>query len=284
MLTLYNEVNDSVQIELDKNHPIVQEYIIPAYKHLQNIPLNCIDQDFGIVYKKNSIETINLLATKLDIEIDNNKLYNYNQDYLNQLHQIFEENIYSNQRLALDEWLIFHESIHSIEECYQTGNNEIISDILSINHRTLAGPLSKKFDIKKYKEFLLPNTTQPGLVTVDWCELGKKPYRYWLDKEPDNIERIKQLCKPWLTLYPKLDLRLRNQKRKKTFDIDAFNNWWDKYSKEWCSHYNLDSWTYEEQNSCFVIGKVTEESLEKILHWQENNFKPNRIKLDRKES
>ena len=45
-------------------------------------------------------------------------------------------------------------------------------------------------------------------IYLPWAELGKKPVRYYTDKEPSDQKRINQLCKPHKTLRAKFFISL----------------------------------------------------------------------------
>lgn len=283
MLTLHTK-NDSIDLGIYADHLIIENFIKPAYKHLQHIPLYFEKHDFAVFSKAEAIDSIDVLGKKagFDIDLENFKLYN--QQYLNYLHKVYENNFYENDSLTHKEWLTFHESIHLLEQLYRHDVDSMLKPNMCIDYRDYAGPVTKKFNIELYRNILENLEDKKGFVTVEWAELGKRPIDYWIDKEPDNFDRIKQLAKPWLYLRPKIIIHTHNKKKTKTFQQDQqekFNSWWKQYEKEWCNHYGIKKWTFDDQNSCFVIGKLSNENLEKLISWRNNNSYPTCIKLNK---
>jgi hypothetical protein len=86
-------------------------------------------------------------------------------------------------------------------------------------------------------------------------ELGKSPYKYWLDNEPDNLERLTQLAKPWIWMRPRLIFSLDHD----NFFIrhrEDFEKWFDRYNESWCKHWKISSWTVDNMNAKLPIGRI----------------------------
>jgi hypothetical protein len=101
--------------------------------------------------------------------------------------------------------------------------------------------LIKEFDISWYRH----STTKikQGDVYVGWSELGKTPYQYWLEKEPNDPSRINGVIKPWSKLKPKLTVAMRDMD---LLDLPTeFNEWWIKNKDEWCKQQKLEYWSTE---------------------------------------
>jgi hypothetical protein len=146
-------------------------------------------------------------------------------------------------------WLIFHEHIHLLERALSSNSN---NNRLLIQWRELAGPLKKDFK----HDMLDQGTTKvnKGDVYVRWQELGKVPYNYWKDEEPNNINRIKELCKPWLILRHDFCVALHDVDF--TVESDSFNKWWDQYHNDFCTHYNISNWDLKQMHSVIVLGNL----------------------------
>lgn len=269
--------NSSIPIKIDKSHPIVKKYIMPAFKHLRHIPLQMPSHDFSKTYKKDIIIKIFTLCKKARLPVTEKNLESYDQCYLNYLHKFYEKGFTNNNLLSDQEWMCFHEFIHLLEKMYHLQKNYIIPNKISINYREKAGLVTKKIDIDNYREYLEIPEDKIGLVRVTWAELGKSPLVYWQDKEPDNIERLKELAKPWLYLRPKIEISIRNTEVDRPTEAELFNAWWTKYHDQWCKHYGISKWSYDDQKSCFVIGKLSSDSIGKLIEWQENSTLPERV-------
>jgi hypothetical protein len=119
---------------------------------------------------------------------------------------------------------------------------------------------------------------QPGDLYLQWAELGKTPYRYWMDNEPDDKERLCNLAKPWVNLYSKLIVSVGSHSHNQLDNQSDFDLWWQSRSQEWCQHWNIDSWTLADINSVIVIGKIDNfEELTNILH---DTAVPTYVRLD----
>ena len=49
---------------------------------------------------------------------------------------------------------------------------------------------------------------------LPWTELGKKPFDYWSDGEPNNEERVMELCKAHFTFRAQFFIALKSNKPK----------------------------------------------------------------------
>jgi hypothetical protein len=182
-------------------------------------------------------------ANKVLIEIDRQSCLDNNQEYFNYIHRLYEQGYDGNPA-----WLYFHEHIH-LCEFYHSTTRQLR---LSIDYREKSGLLEKKFDVS----WMAASTTtvQAGDVYLEWAELGKYPYTYWKNREPNDINRICQLAKPWLKLRPKLQIATVDFDRLNGKNIIGFNTWWSNYSEAWCRHWNIPKWDITDIMGCAVIG------------------------------
>lgn len=232
-----------------------RDIILRWYKHLQHVDIPWRPWDYERHYLQKTLQGIQDdlkdTANKLGLQIDMGRLSD--QQYLNELHMIYEQKYDGSQQ-----WTDYHEVIHSIEK-KPTGR----PDYFVVNYRHLAGPLKILFQYNwlEYTELSI----RPGTVFIEMDELGKSPHRYWLDNEPDNLERFNQLAKPWVWMRPRLTFAL-DQIDSVIHHREEFENWFDRYKKAWCTHWNIIDWTIENMHAKLPIGQVQDyQSLKKEL-------------------
>jgi hypothetical protein len=201
----------------------------------------------------------------LSIDVDESQLVNVNQSYLNKLHCLFEKNYNGNRA-----WLEFHEHIHLCERYFRPW-----APVVRLNYRETSGVLEKKFNLT----WLDTSSTQvrAGDVFLQWDELGKTPYDYWLDNEPNDLVRMCELCKPWLMFRPKLNIALEDFDMLENKKIKEFDSWWMNYHDDWCQHWQISKWSVKNQYSQIVIGNIVQ--LQEINELFKNNIHPNKISL-----
>jgi hypothetical protein len=238
-----------VDIELNQN--IISQYIEKSFRHLQNLPLSFHIYDYLKYYSQNKellYRTLLDAAKKLNIDIDEAQLTD--QKYLNFLHKTYEFGYNKGSNV----WLEFHEMIHAIEAL---NNNNLVSDQVTINYRELSGPLEKPFN-RNYLEHAVQSISK-GTCYCQWNELGKSPYRYWSDNEPDDIARIYQLAKPWTVLRPSVTIALEDiDFTLSQEDQQRFDDWFSGYKESWMQHWNLDHWDEKEMTSVIPIGQISD--------------------------
>jgi len=235
-------------------------------KHLQRVPLRFCNYDNPFSYTptiiiKQLLENANLL----NINIDQTRLND--QLYLNTLHEIYERE-YNGDKI----WLEFHESIHMKE----TINSGKIPATCHLDYREISGMLAKKYS---YEELLsCQSTFVAGDCFVSFSELGKTPYVYWQDGEPDDINRLIQLAKPMIRLNYKISIVLA--------DIDLticqqdqlkFDNWFNPYKNDWCNHWSLPDWTIFQMHGGIKVGEINDVGI--LIDNLKNNRKPVKLTL-----
>lgn len=201
--------------------------------------------------KSDVVDSLVAYAKILKISVDRDRVLK--QDYLNELHRIFETS-YDGQQI----WTDYHEHIHLLES--HAGSQK---HVLELNYRHFSGPLNKPFQM----EWLDHGKTilQAGDVYLAWDELGKTPRRYWQDHEPNDISRLCQLAKPWLTIRPKIHVCLEDTDCYPGED-KSFQDWWSKFERDWCSHWRIPTWSQQDAAKVLVIGKLEDwKNLEKNL-------------------
>ena len=237
---------DTVDVELYPGP--ASDRILKCFKHLQHVPTPMRDWDYPFYLQQHApdelVDQLINHAKPLGIDIDPAQCQV--QSYLNDLHIVYENN-----SDGKSQWLNFHECIHRCEEI--NGHWRSINKYLTIDYREISGPLVTEFD-----QSLLDQCTtdlRPGDVTVGWSELGKTPYSYWTDKEPNDITRICELVKPYLNFRPMITVPMQ-QVRVDYTGMEEFNQWWREYEPKWCEHWNVAPWTTASMIGRIVIGRV----------------------------
>ena len=236
------------------------------YKHLGHVAVPFRDWDHPF-YCNTLTELVEQLVTCgkiVSVEVDAVQCFSQNQEYFNFLHQIYEKKYNGDPA-----WLNFHEHIHMCERW------PVQQPTLTIDYREKAGMLEQPFDLA-----WLENATtkiQAGDVYVEWSELGKTPYSYWKDHEPNNLTRMCELAKPWVTLIPKLQVALTDTDTLANKKITEFENWWKSYSNSWCQHWQIPKWTIADQYSVIVIGRI--DPIEPMMDLLKNQIHPIKVQL-----
>lgn len=217
--------------------------------HLKNIPLH-----FGP--RENPLDVSQSIASLSDSLIKHFSFFNISvdlvklpfQNYLNQLHEHYLKN-FDQSKGSLDQkrWLQIHDLIHLLE------SNNYASSFIWVDYKESAGPLIKKFN----RQFLKYSTTviKKGHCYLSAHELGKDLYKYWNDKEPNDIDNICRISKPWLFLRPLLDVAIKDHEHKKHHD-KSFLAWLEKYRYKWCKHWSLSDWQPQELSAFIPIGYI----------------------------
>lgn len=240
--------NSGTQVEIELVPGAVATAVEKVYKHLQHVPLKFTNWDnpfyLDTVSYTDLVENLVVAGKRMGVVVDSSQCIPFQQNYLNHLHRIYEKSYNGKPG-----WLDYHEQIH-LCEVYHAGSQLRVA---TIDYRESAGPLTRSFN----NEYLanLITEIEPGTMYVEWSELGKTPYDYWADQEPNNITRLCELAKPWLTFKPKLRIAMRGFSTMSNVNSN-FYTWWDNYKLDWCRHWSLDSWTVENMHGVIKVGSV----------------------------
>jgi hypothetical protein len=260
--------NQTVDLVLNDNPltPVYQK----IYKHLSSvlIPFRPWDNPYFCDHITYTEQVDNLIsyAHKISIDIDRKKCLDQDQMYFNMIHKIYEQNYDGDPA-----WLDFHENIHLCEMYFMKRKNFLV-----IDYREKSGLLEKPMQ----PDWLMNVTTKitAGEIFVNWAELGKTPYSYWKNNEPNDIERICQLAKPWLKLRPKIHIALRDIDTLEDVQQDEFNHWWQQHRERWNAHWNLPAWDFDNMFGVSVLGNTPQLTL--LNNQLKNNAVPLYVKLD----
>lgn len=231
--------------------------ILKIFKHLQHVTLPFRPWDSYLYVDEHDrsfmIDRLCYYGSLLGINVDKEKCSRIDQNYFNQLHMLYESHYDGSPS-----WLDFHEHIHLSER--KTCRHE---KTISLDYREKSGLL----EIPYNHDWVRHSTSDiaTGDVYVSWAELGKTPFYYWANQEPDDLDRICKLAKPWLKFRPKLKVALEpinrmQEIRNKSLD-EQFDRWWKQYHDDWCRHWGIDSWTIDDMFACNVIGHIDSISL-----------------------
>lgn len=190
-------------------------------------------------------------AVKIEFEI----LDYSRQGNLNLLHELYEQHHDLAVDIHPDILYKFHRAIHETQNL----NLKIQYDNLEFGWGTLEGPLEQKINMNIYYSDILKH----GNLYLKWSELGKLPFQYFSDGEPNNQTRFNALAKPNQTLRAKFSLQLSENKFQFT---NEFNDWFEKYKTGWLSHHGIDDWrAIDEISGVHVAEPLQDIDLEKFI-------------------
>jgi hypothetical protein len=251
------------------------KYIWSALKHLQHLPLQLdkyVKEDpFDSLHSSLQLSTKELTKLASNVGINIPLRQDLTQEYINQLHKIYEKN-YNGDPL----WLEFHEVLHITERHLRSKDlpEGLTATPIGFDWREQAGLLVKPYD-RNLNEFLTADITA-GTVYLKWQELGKKPYRYWFDNEPNDINRICDLAKPWCNLYPAFYVAIQDTSFNSGVDLAKFDHWFEPFKDQWCEYWGLTDWTSEEMYKVLPIGSI--DNLDQLINRLKNKQYPVKIK------
>jgi hypothetical protein len=221
----------------------ISDSITSMLKHLTNVPLEFhnFDNPYRHTYQTCLTQLVQAAKT-FDIPVDVNRLHD--QSYLNYLHTLYENGYNGNP-----DWLQYHEGIHLLELLI----NGICKSTVNLGYKEKAGPLKRNYTYDELSTCQIQFSA--GDCFVEFNELGKIPYHYWADNEPDDIQRFCELSKPMLSLNFKITVALQDINAMPA-DVDKFNSWFSQYKSTWCQHWNIPDWTMEQMMGGMLIGKI----------------------------
>ena len=239
------------------------------YKNLSrvSIPWKSWDNPF---YKL-SIDHADLIdhlidhGQKLSINVNRQRCLDLDQTYFNQLHKIYEKNYDGNPI-----WLDFHEHIHICES-----DSRKDKKFFCIDYREKSGLLERPMR----SDWITATQTKvrAGDLFVKWSELGKTPYHYWKNNEPDDLTRLCELAKPWLKLRPKIYIALEDTDLLENIELETFDSWWKDYHDDWVTYWGLTQWTVENMFGISVFGKTLQ--VEQLTNCLKSGAIPAKVSL-----
>lgn len=271
---------NGVQVPIELTNSPIQTPLLNMYKHLQHVELPYCESDNPLyIHNITYVTLVNRLINHgrtVGVDVDPKLCLEQNQKYFNFLHEVYEKsynnfsapNSYAGNR----GWMEFHEHIHLCEEHYQ---NVKFGKNLILDYRELSGMLERKFDMA----WIDSGTTdiKAGDVYSTWSQLGKTPYDYWINNEPNNLKRMVEATNPWINLKPKLRVAMQDFSPLDGKDIEGFNQWWSNWSEAWCAHWNIPRWTIKDMYSFIVIGRIN--PIDQIIDLLKKQIKPIKVQL-----
>lgn len=256
---------DDSDLIINLNDSITASKLANMSKHLQRIPLRFTNYDNPFSYTATiGVDQLIKNANYLNVTIDRRQLTN--QFYLNSLHKVYEQRYDGDSR-----WLEFHEAIHIIEQ----SESSTIPPV-GISYGAESGLLNVKYSYEELQT--CQSTFAPGDCFVFFSELGKSPYSYWNDHEPDDFSRLVELSKPMIRLHFRMLIALTEINRlpseKKQLEFDT---WFAPYKQKWCDHWGITNWSITQMVGGIKVGTIDNI---RLLHEQlKNNITPARLLL-----
>jgi len=225
------DTGDTVCFEF-LDSPVTAHYK-KVYKNLQHVTFEFQQWDLPYYNQERCFAGLENYAKLLGIDVQKNMMRN--QDYLNSLHEIYEKSYDGSSN-----WLYYHEHIHLCESAIRNGES---SGYYHIDWREKGGLLTGAYR-QSWNNYLI-STVKPGQIFFQWSELGKRPYTYWHNNEPNNINRLCELAKPMLALRPKIIIAVDCINTLQHVSSEEFDNWWNTYHNDWCAHWGIDQWSLQ---------------------------------------
>jgi len=262
---------DTVDLILNQT-PIAAIYQ-KIYKHLQHVTVPFQDWDNPFYFRNYSlpqlVNKLSMYGEKVNVPIDQKRCLTQDQDYFNALHVVYENNW--NKGSA---WSDFHRHLHMCEKNHDT--ETVMQKTMKIDYNEKSGFLEKPFDRQWLKD--ATSKISAGDAFVCWQELGKTPYMYWLDNEPNDLVRMRQVIQPWAKLRPNIFVALEDiDLQKNPKELRKFDSWWAQYSQQLCEYWNMPSWTSDDMSKCLILGEVS--NIDTVLTLLKNNAKPIQVLL-----
>lgn len=261
--------SDGSNVDLEIDPTPLGDVYQKIYKHLSHVPIPFKPWDNPWYRKSLSlpklVDILDMYAQRAGVYIDLALCLEQNQLHLNYLHKVFEEHSDGSSV-----WMDFHEHIHLCEHYYLP-----TFKYATIDYRHQAGPLVKPMP----QDWANSASTKikVGEVFTCWSELGKVPYHYWRDGEPDDIDRLCALCKPWISMKPKILIALEDIDGLANVDVDQFEPWWNQRRHAWSQHWNRPDFTVEQMFSSVVFGRIPNYKL--VVENFKNHILPTQINI-----
>jgi len=211
------------------------------YNRSQSIWPNKLRNNF-----KDLQEMAQLLRSKCEIVIDFE--INTDQQCMNKLHEIYEQMHNVKDKFTHEQLIVlynFHEAIHDVESAKTKRTNKF----WKTQWGHLAGPVTKNINLYDYYQAEIPSNT----LISKWGELGKTPEGYYMNKEPNDQNRVNHLVKPHRNFDPTFFI-YANSYHIETFE-SGFVDWWNTYENDWCNHWNTPKWTVAYEYGGIVLAE-----------------------------
>lgn len=269
---MHLKFSDQSSIELAMLDNTMSREYLRIYKHLAAVPIpfrpweNPYFLD-NLTYRE-LVDQLVLLGKPVSVEVDRYRCLNRDQEYFNYVHKIYENSYNGNP-----DWLEFHAHIHMCEYYFDTSKDR--DNFVILDYKEKSGPLSKPVTDEWRLNTIIEIKT--GDIFVGQAELGKTPYRYWQDNEANDIKRMCELAKPWITLKPNIYIALKDFNRLDNLKVEEFQLWWEPYRTQWEQHWGLSNWTISNMFGVSLIGKTNQAEL--VKQKLKSNILPVKVSL-----
>ena len=234
-ILLLDKDKKTVDIDYRLNDTELAEKWFSKIRHLHRIPIDTVEShleklsDLARLYQEFSIFA-GLPVITLPHKID--------QPTCNMLHQIYADN---HDRLAgrKDSEIMyrFHHAIHQAERVKRKPKHRLM-----IGWGIKEGPLTETMNCQPFYE----SSIKRNNLYLPWAELGKTPYTYWRNAEPNDQKRFNELCKPHITFRALFFVALTDIGKPTPFP-NQFNQYFNQFKSQWLKEYNVDDWTEREE-------------------------------------
>ena len=259
------EFQNKETIEIVMDDTWLKPLYLTAYKHLQHVDLSFSDVNnpySSLDWAQQFID----LGNRLGLDIDEDLVHAQDCDYFNTLHTYFIDH----HPHDTGEWQTFHRLLHLSEK------NSPQERFANLSHVSAAWPLRQPYPTDyNYSDEVV--SLKAGEVVLKWAELGKTPYQYWLDAEPDDLGSVIKLTKPRQYINFDMSVTLTDKNLIPNSDFTKYNSWWKKYEDNWCKAHNVKSWPLKNNFSVIPLGNIADISKFEELLLQD--ILPKRIKL-----
>lgn len=231
-------------------------------RHLQTVPFDSIESYYPSKPKhtwNDLLELIPKISETFGVTFD----FDINRSIksTNLLHEVYE-NIQTslistgkiNGKENLDLIYKFHACIHDNEK------NTKLYDHWKISWGYKEDLVTKQKVLHEY--YTYPKKT--NCLCSAWSELGKTPFTYFEDQEPNDQNRINELVKPHINFRP--SFLLYTESTTDDFFPIEFTEWWKTYSSDWCKKWNVGDYSINHKYGCLVLAEPVSKKYE--VDWQ----------------
>ena len=248
--------NKVLDIDYSLNDTTLAVKWFSKIKHLSKIPIDEVESDLE------DLSNLDLIYDEFCDFAGLNKMplnQIRDQHVYNQLHKIFEDNHERLSNKSNNSILYkFHHAIHDAEPGQSKTRQKI-----NIGWGIKEGPLTYNMNCNPFYEKCIKKNN----LYLPWAELGKQPYKYWIDKEPADQTRFNSLCKPHVTFKAKFFVALFDMEQPKPFP-NQFNQYFNQFRSQWFETYNIAKWTEKDEWCAPLLAYTNHDAELNNLHFK----------------
>ena len=240
---VFQKGSSTFDVDYVLNDSVIANKWYHKIKHLQHVPMDPVESTNKHLDLESIYEQFVDFANISPIDIDFN---NITQKDLNLLHQVYE-NEHDRLSKRRDSSILyqFHHAIHGKEKTGYKKNRKYVG------WGVKEGLLNELFKCNPHFDTHI----QKNFVYANEAELGKTPYQYWSNGEPNEKDRVLQLCKPHMTLRARFFIAIEDQ-----FPLDFdrnFDTWFSQYKADWLALHGLSEWRPIDEQSAPLLATTT---------------------------